>query len=216
MGMQYSRGLVAGYPFENTGADIMGVNNGTVNGAVFVDGQCGRALSFDGVDDYVTLPVGVREQLSGASAITFSAWIKPQNKSLNTIFNTGTISIGNTALLIRIDSFNNFYTLTRSSNTDQAKVVQKAYTFSDDWYYIAVVVNYGTENVKLYVNAVEIHSQNVRYALTSLITGSGVSYFGIQAVPNVWSYSGLIDQVQIYNKAANINEIKKLYLNLGI
>ena len=55
MGMQNSKYLVAGYPFENTANDIKGVNNGTVYGATFVDGQCGRALSFDGVDDYVDL-----------------------------------------------------------------------------------------------------------------------------------------------------------------
>ena len=55
MGMMYSRGLVAGYSFENTANDILGVNNGTVYGATYVDGQCGRALSFDGVDDYVDL-----------------------------------------------------------------------------------------------------------------------------------------------------------------
>lgn len=55
MGMMYSRGLVAGYPFENTANDILGVNNGTVNGAAYVDGQCGRALSFDAIDDYVDL-----------------------------------------------------------------------------------------------------------------------------------------------------------------
>ena len=51
MGMQYSRGLVAGYPFENSGADVLGNYPLTVAGATYGAGKCGNCIIFDGVDD---------------------------------------------------------------------------------------------------------------------------------------------------------------------
>jgi hypothetical protein len=58
---QSSRGLVAYWNFdEGSGTvahDISGNNhNGTVYGATWVDGTSGKAMSFDGVDDYVMVP----------------------------------------------------------------------------------------------------------------------------------------------------------------
>ena len=55
-------GLVAGYGFEEgTGAAVAdasaGGNNGTVSGAVrTASGRFGQALSFDGVNDIVSVP----------------------------------------------------------------------------------------------------------------------------------------------------------------
>ncbi len=46
-------------------------NNGTISGASWVDGKYGKALSFDGTDDYVSLGTAV-----SSSARTLSLWFK--------------------------------------------------------------------------------------------------------------------------------------------
>ena len=63
-------------------------NNGTINkggngtGCDIVDGVVGRAMSFDGVDDYVQLPSAVAP--NGWSEITLSLWVKEsENPPLN-------------------------------------------------------------------------------------------------------------------------------------
>ncbi|MGK5093653.1 hypothetical protein WDW89_16785 [Deltaproteobacteria bacterium TL4] len=54
-----TNGLVAYYPFNGNANDESGNgNNGTVNGATLTtdrDGQTGKAYSFDGTDDYITI-----------------------------------------------------------------------------------------------------------------------------------------------------------------
>ena len=47
---------VSWWRFEDNANDEAGLNNGTINGATFVDGKFGKALQFDGVDDYVEIP----------------------------------------------------------------------------------------------------------------------------------------------------------------
>jgi len=53
-------GLIAQWQFDEgsgtTAGDSAGDNDGAVNGAEWVIGQIGGALSFDGVDDYVSIP----------------------------------------------------------------------------------------------------------------------------------------------------------------
>ena len=53
--LQHS-GLQHEYDLEGDGTDSVGANDGTVSGTTTVAGRDGSALSFDEVDDYVTIP----------------------------------------------------------------------------------------------------------------------------------------------------------------
>src|SRR5699024_7783243 len=57
----------------------------------FVQGVSGQALSFDGVDDYVSL--GANSFVTGQQNRTFSAWIKPESDT-GRIISLGRIDIG--------------------------------------------------------------------------------------------------------------------------
>src|SRR5688572_9579321 len=72
--------LVAAYAFdEGTGsaaADASGTgNNGTLAGPTWVAGKNGGGLSFDGVNDWVT--VADANSLDLTTAMTLSAWVRP-------------------------------------------------------------------------------------------------------------------------------------------
>ena len=76
-------GLVAAYSFdEGTGTtanDASGqANTATLNnGVAWVAGKHGKAASFDGVNDYITIPNSASTNISG-NALTLSMWINPQ------------------------------------------------------------------------------------------------------------------------------------------
>ena len=74
---------VASYGFEeasgNVASDQWGGNDGTVTGATRTNaGRFGRALSFDGDDDLVTVPDDTSLHLGGA--MTLEAWVKPDQR----------------------------------------------------------------------------------------------------------------------------------------
>ena len=76
-------GLVAAYAFdEGTGATANDsssqFNTATLtNGVAWVVGQHGSAVSFDGVNDYISIPNSASTNIAG-NAITLSMWINPQ------------------------------------------------------------------------------------------------------------------------------------------
>ena len=70
---------IAYWKFESSTDDEKGANNGTWMGddEVYVDGQVGMALEFDGDGDYVDL--GDMDILEGMSLLTMSFWINLKN-----------------------------------------------------------------------------------------------------------------------------------------
>lgn len=74
-------GLVATYGFDELGGLTVSdrspsANTGTINGATrVVGGRFGGALSFDGTDDWVTVPDAASLDLTGG--MTLEAWVRP-------------------------------------------------------------------------------------------------------------------------------------------
>ena len=73
-------GLVAAYSFDagtgTTLADSSGLaNTGTISGATWAAGKNGGALTFDGVNDSVTVPDTASLDLS--TGMTIEAWVRP-------------------------------------------------------------------------------------------------------------------------------------------
>ena len=79
-GLAQGKGLVLYLPFDEGKGDIVkdisgNGNDGTIYGARWVDGKFGKALSFDGIDDYVELKD--RNLHMGGNDFTIAAWVKP-------------------------------------------------------------------------------------------------------------------------------------------
>ena len=81
-------GLVGAYSFDagsgSSAADSSGsANTGTLSGPTWVAGKNGNALSFDGVNDWVTMADSASLDLS--SGMTLEAWVKPQGGDWRTV-----------------------------------------------------------------------------------------------------------------------------------
>jgi len=57
--------------------DSAGENHGTIHGAEWTDGKFGKALSFDGVDDYVEVADDPSLRFMQSSSFTISCWVMP-------------------------------------------------------------------------------------------------------------------------------------------
>lgn len=87
-------GLVAYYPFNGNADDESGNGiHGTVNGGVaYVNGVCGQAANFDGIDDYIS---AVSPPYNEGDSFSFSLWIRRddisscENQDKNTILTLG-------------------------------------------------------------------------------------------------------------------------------
>jgi len=92
-------GEVLDFPFdEGTGITTRDLseyeNNGTIYGASWVDGKYGKALSFDGINDYVEALDSTSLNITG-DKLTVSLWVKMTNKGgvMGTILGKGKYKI---------------------------------------------------------------------------------------------------------------------------
>ena len=179
-------------------------NNGTVinsgYGATSTDGKIGKALSFDGVDDYVNIPY--KSSLSSTNALTITAWIYKLTTSMGVIIS---------------DKYQNYEF--RVSNQLQ---FEAHYTDIFDetmgtvgkipintWTFVAITFDSNDSNrTTLYVNGV--YETNETHA-NKLVDVSNDRYIGVRPV-DYWSYfNGFIDDVKIYNYAHTADQIAADY-----
>jgi hypothetical protein len=203
-------GLVLSLSFdEASGSALDGSGNGnagTIRGAARVAGVRGYALSFDGVDDWVT--VADAASLDLATGMTLEAWVNP-----------ATLDGWDTVLLKQqgVGAFS--YALyahdggglpegapVPSGNVRVAAAPQTvrgpAQLPAGVWTHVATTFNGVTQ--RLFVNGVEVSS---RPQSGTISVGSGVLRVGGNSSFPGEFFKGLIDEVRIYNRALSAEEI---------
>ncbi|MCD6528776.1 LamG domain-containing protein [Candidatus Bathyarchaeota archaeon] len=180
-------------------------NDGAVYGAVWVDGKYGKALYFDGVDDYVETV-----SMSLAADVTFTAWIKPdfdyteevaRNIVSWRISQLGKIILGkhNTGKFLFVHDSQDFGGVWTAASY--------LYPFSaGEWIHVAGTREGNT--LRLYING-ELVKTTVNDGIAD-ITGSAV----VRVSKGVWrAWFGIIDEVHVYNRALSEDEVRQLYLS---
>lgn len=187
-----------------TTADFSGQgNNGTlVNGLTWVDGKLGKALSFDGVDDYID--AGSKASLQLRKPYTFEAWVKADN------FND------NSTIVALYEDAPNYIFLSRSYERWAfilviegvgTQILSDAAAQTDVWVHTVATVD-SSGNMSLYINGVKQAETDT----TNDLTGTGTVRIGWLGYSNpAYYFDGLIDEVRIYNQALSETEIRAIY-----
>jgi hypothetical protein len=196
-------GLIASYNFNegsgNTLNDRSGKGHtGTNSGATWTtQGKYGGALSFDGINDWVT--VNHAADLDLATGMTLEAWVRPTS-----------LAAWRTVLLKERPG-GLVYSLYASNDESLAetdvKVVSDIGTAAlstlllNTWSHVAVTSD-GT-TLRLFVNGVEVGN---RHLDGPMATSTGVLRIGGNSV---WKefFVGGIDEIRIYNRALTPAEI---------
>ena len=186
----------------DTVEDVFGKNDGTIEGdPKIAEGKVGDALDFDGVDDYVDCGDDTSLDLSG-DTITLEAWVKPNSHDAGVM---GKCYVGpeDTYLLgIRPDKSIWFGIRTSSwkpSTGDGTPVPL------NQWNHIAGVYN-GSQMIR-YLNGVETGTVDVQSGDINIV--NKVLTIGDFGKDRGFYFDGIIDEVRIYSRALNEDEVNQ-------
>jgi hypothetical protein len=200
-------GLVGWWPFNGNANDESGNGNaGTVNGATLSEDRFGlanAAYDFDGVDDKVTVQNSSLFNFTNKSTIAY--WIKYNTNSsyeFKYIAKKG-IAGENGNLYTRLTPlYKSSHQLYNGSEFTQ--LITENSLSPNNWLHISHT--YNGNNLYTYINGVKTDSLS---AQISLQNNSYPLYFGADEIAGF--YSGLIDDIGIWNRALTHQEISTLY-----
>lgn len=204
--------LVGHWKFDEGSGDVAGDssgkgNDGTlVNDPTWVDGKFGKALSFDGSDNYVE--VLDSDSLNITDEITIESWVYvvgSSGKIENIVYKA--VSATSTEGVYRLRYFDNTNFIgnlsiggTYYSNNGDTTVPLNT------WHH--VVLTYDGSNIKLFLNGKE---DTTPVAVSGTIDTNNYPLF---IGSRDGGFNGTIDEVRIYNRALSPEEIKAEY-NMG-
>jgi len=217
-------GLAARWSFEEGSGDHVGdssgnVNKGTLNvgggdnaNEKWVEGVKGKALKFDGVDDYVNFSIAPSLQI-GKSNHAIELWFQTDDQDIGPIIN-------------KLDGWSddhddlNLYSTETGDLRYQAKhfdyldLITSGHDYRDQqWHHVVITrTDSGPKGTKLYVDGVLKDSgEGVDFENGDTYFQIGHSFGGTHR----W-YSGLIDEVSIYNRALSASEIRAHYCGIKL
>ena len=205
-------GLVSWWPGDGDANDITDGNHGTLqNGAAFASGKVGQAFSMDGVDDYIQFG----DILDGLSiGFTLDAWVRT------------TATVGNKAIIAKYWTTGSSWVI-RTNESDPGKVdftvcspdcaslanavqlVSISNINDGEWHFIAATFDGTTQ--RLYIDGIleasgtntnPAWTDNHHFCIGSFCDPSGNSFL---------TFGGLIDEVEVFNRALTAGEIAAIY-----
>lgn len=192
-----SSDITGGLLYDNSGWG----NHASMSGEIGTrkTGVLGEATSFDGVDDTATVSDAVLEGVSGLSAITLSAWV-----------NTGGVGGDSNKLLFKGSEFS-LQVGYSGTNKVRFEVHTDAYygissanaVASNTWTH--VLGTYDGSTQRLYIDGTEV--VNGTPTTAGAITGSTDT---LEISHSGGMYSGLVDDVRIFNRALSPSEVERL------
>jgi hypothetical protein len=212
--VQPPSGLVSWWPGDGNAQDIIGLNDGTLQGGTsFAQGIVGQAFRFDGVDDYIRVPH--HPSLNPASALTIEAWIhSASTEGARVIVSKWNDDTGDWSYIFKDhnDSDKLRIELSESIHNDLADLEGSTSIPLGTWIHVATTYDVGEGTVRLYFNGIEDASlmvgpgRLIDSSLTDLLIGAVFTGGGI-----LENFAGLIDEVAIYNRALSAEEIAAIF-----
>lgn len=192
--------------------DSKGSNNGIYNGVLYSQsGKLNTALGFDSSNDLVMGPSSNQITGDNLQTITLSVWVKHTYSGDNGyILSLKRSSSAST--LISLDAGNtgagNLGLLTRNyANTTHSWLNYNGGYNDGNWHHLVGVVN-GLSRI-LYIDGVQRNSDNA--GMQSVAGNTSEVSIGGFHTSNPISFNGIIDEVAIYTRALNANEVRQLY-----
>ena len=213
--------LVAHYPFDEgygtVATDTSGNgNHGALYGATWTTGKSGNGLSFNGTSDYVSIPRTNNEDISiaawffkNANDITepdtiFSAWKWHADIQLREGFAVQFSQIKPDRV--------HFILMTQdgSGNKTQKTVMKDLINSVGGWYHVVGTYDKATGKQRLYVNG-QLAGTQTHPAGNTVVPLTSFSDMRIGRSGYKGYFNGTIDDVRLYNRALNSQEVQDLY-----
>jgi len=183
-------------------------NDGVITGdAVWTTGKFGGALSFDGTDDYVTLPIG--SIISELSDTTITTWANFSNAggAWQRIWDFGSGTGVYMFLCARVNTAGVIRFAIRTADIGE-QIVNSPDTLPSDWHNVTVVMDSADMMIRLYVDGAMVAS-GATLLLPKDLGETTQNWFGKSQWPDAL-YQGDLDDVRIYNRVLTQDEIKNV------
>jgi subtilisin-like proprotein convertase family protein len=214
-------GLIAWWPLEDGGADIVGGHNGAVtNNPNFVPGEVGRAINLTDRNQGVIVPDRPDLNFGAGADFSIEAWIRPLvaqtdygvmnivDKRITPFFGNDAVALGyefclaNGRLTMQLsDSLSNPF-LTATGGNDLR---------DGSWHHVAVTINRAsTAGGRLYVDGQLVNTFDPTSKSGDLTTTAPLL---IGMHPSPWldcNFRGNLDEVSLYNRALETAEIQAI------
>ncbi|RLF44549.1 MAG: hypothetical protein DRN09_03070, partial [Thermoplasmata archaeon] len=198
-----------------TAYDTSGNNNdGTINGATWVDGKFHKALNFDGTDDYVKVDNFQDSFTTDYTPMTVSFWACPDGDGTTRVFldtsYDGSLNDKKGWMLFTYNS--NSIKLGYGDGTDFSEIYTYTNVTPGTWKHYVYVIE-GNLNYRFYENGELKRSGTLS---RDILFDNDYNHLWIGKRGDNWGhYDGKIDEVRIYNRALSAEEISDLYNNYG-
>lgn len=203
-----TNGTVAGFADSSGNTNNGSVSNANGTGMAWAAGKFDGSVSFDGVDDKVSLPF---LPTTGATSFSIFSWVKTSvSGTRRGIVNYGA-DITNQALWFYVNASNQVaFDLANTAGPSSTATVNDG-----QWHFVGVVNNAGS--VQIYVDGaasgspVAMSPNIVSGAVTAAIggpTGGNTS--------SLWYFNGQLDEVSVFNRALTISEVSLRYGTAGV
>ncbi len=206
------QGLVSYWNFDeaqgNIAYDYSGNgSNGIIHETTRVDGISGRALSFDGRNDYVDF--GDKAGLEIYNDWSFSGWIKTADNSSEPIIivkGMYTTYVAGYALVLNCGRIR-FGLL--NINLNSGSISSNYPVNSGRWKHIAITRNGASGEVKIYIDGI-IDTTKILPAGSADAPSRYNFLMGVGEGSDNY-FNGIIDEVRIYDRVLSAEEVKTLH-----
>lgn len=199
-----SSGLVGLWHFDDDALDSSGnANDGTVYGASWVDGKFGKALSFDGIDDYVDC--GDISTANWAN-LTTEAWVYWDGNTVSGYAGVYCKAYGNDIGRLLINGAGKILVQNGNGNffSDNTGDVPE-----NEWCHIAYVYDQGAGKEYIYVNGAQKGEQDRTGDIAQNSTTFWIGYGWMGST--YYIFSGTIDEVRIWDEALTFDQIQESF-----
>ena len=177
--------------------------NPNTSGMNFVPGKLGNAVSFDGIDDYLTLG---RHLTNGYPKLSYFGWFKTSSAASQGVIDEWTNSA---SFIFQVSGKVNLYLSTGGTNPGWQNNVSGLLN-DGIWHHFGVV--YDGSNEILYIDGAQVFST----AGTGIIGNISSTYFKIGAWAGAGEavtgfMNGQIDEISVYNRSFSSSEVKAIY-----
>ncbi len=195
-------------------------NNGTLTSmdanTDWVAGKFGKALDFDGTNDYVS--IANNTNLKPSLPVTISAWVYFTDTDIHPIFTNDATSDFYYGVTLQIGTAPNVVSVqygdggSPGANNRRTKIGTTVLN-TNQWYHVAAVVR-GATDMDVYVNGINdggtYSGAGDGVAYTS--AGGAVGrYDSSSSASNDYFAKGKVDELRFYNRALSSTEVAALY-----
>lgn len=209
-------GMTAWWRANNTAADIIGGQNGTLtNGATYAAGKVNQAFSFNGTNQFVS----ISNMANATSNFSIDAWINPTSVGSDAWIFSQELPATSTPLGIYVDAGGKLIGWTRVSGGNSQYRTDSVAIVPNQWQHVVATYNgsAGTnsgQSWKFYVNGVFFPSATTGQFNDqggASISGNGNAKIGSHYSGSSGFFPGLIDEVEIFNRILTQADVTRLF-----